>query len=110
MTGSDTARTWSVRIALLAGGALALARFIRYIDVVTDTDVEFTASLAWWGTYAAGLALVSIGAIEHVTDESDENLVAWASLLVGLLILVVMPSSPAPAFEFGQAMGSMFGP
>lgn len=105
----DAARTWSVRIALLAGGALALARFIRYIDVVTDADIEFTASLAWWGTYVAGLALVAGGAIEHVGGDEGESLAAWIGLLVGLLILATMPSSPMPGFEFGQLFGA-FGP
>lgn len=96
MAESSEAQTVTIRITLLAGMLLILARFVRYIDVVTDTDVGAAATMAWWGTYLAGIGLLTYGALDHLGDrDPEEGLAAWGALLVGLILLTVMPASPA---------------
>lgn len=109
MPEDDELRSWGTWTILVAAAALALARFVRYIDVVTDTDAAFSATLAWWGSYVAGLVLLLLAAVDQLEGDQPADLRSWIGLLVGVLILVVMPSSPAPAFEFGQALGGAFG-
>lgn len=108
MASTAAARKITIRITLLAGGLLALARFVRYVDVVTDTDVGVAATMAWWGSYLAGVSLVAFGAIDHLSDrDPEEGMAAWGALLVGLILLTLMPGSPAGlTFSFG----GMFGP
>lgn len=110
MQTDNPARTWIGWTVVVAGFALALARFISYIDVVTDVEVGFTASLAWWSMFLAGLGLVLYGVVDEIEgSEFGPSTQAWAALLVGLLILTLMPSSPAPGAELRDVFGGMFG-
>lgn len=110
MRTDNPARTWIGWTVVVAGLALALARFIRYIEVVTDVDVAFTASLAWWGMFVAGLGLILYGLVDELEgSEFGPSTQAWAALLVGLLILTIMPASPAPGAELRDMFGGMFG-
>lgn len=110
MQTDNPARTWLGWTVVVAGLALALARFIRYIEVVTDVDVAFTSSLAWWGMFVAGLGLILFGLVDEIEGrEFGPSTQAWAALLVGLLILALMPASPAPGAELRDMFRGMLG-
>ncbi len=94
--------TW---VAILAAGAIALGRFIAYIQAVDDIDVEVGSALAWWGAWLAGVALVIRGAAGE-REDATSAWVPWAALLVGILVLVVMPAIPAGNVD----LSSFFGP
>lgn len=94
--------TW---IAILGAAAIALGRFIAYIQAVDDIDVDFGSALAWWGAWLAGVSLVVRGAAGDHKDPAGAW-VPWAALLVGLLILVIMPAIPAGNLD----LSNLFGP
>lgn len=104
MPDESAATRWGTFVALGAGGMLAVARLATYIDVVTDTDVGFLHTLGWWGSYLAGLGLLVVGAAGTM-DREVASQRAWTALLVGLVILVLTPASPAPAFDLSRILG-----
>ncbi len=106
------ARTWSLAVAVLGVAALAVARFVRYVQVVSDADVAFASTLAWWGMYLTGLGLVATGLVGYFEEEMGPRTSDWAAFLVGVLVLVIMPAAPGVdwAGMFSGVMGDLFGP
>lgn len=102
------ARLLGVLAAGIGGGALALARFIHYLQTIDDVDVGFAEALGWWGTWLAGAGLLTAGLLGTLRGDDEDAMTAWTALLVGVLILVVMPAFPG--FAFSVDMGGMFGP
>lgn len=95
---------WGARVAVVAGAMLAIARFGTYVDIVTDTDVDFLAALGWWGGYVGGVGLLAVGAVQaSMAEEVSQR--AWVAMLVGLVLLVLLPAAPGPSFDFGNLFG-----
>lgn len=96
---------YSAYVAAIAGGMLAIARLGTYLDVVNDTDVAFVQSLAWWGSYVAGVGLLAVGLRGTLVGETRSDR-AWWAMAIGLLVLVLMPAAPVPNVDLGQLFGA----
>lgn len=105
MVEEDKGGIWTARIALAGGALLGVGRFVRYVDVVSGSDVGVASTIVWWGAFLVGAGLVAGSAPSIIDDEriDDQTL---AMLLVGLIVLVVMPAFPTPAFDLGNMFGS----
>lgn len=81
-------------VVVLAAATLAAARFAGYLTDVRATHVGVETAVAWWSTYAVSLGLILVGLLGQRTSRRGESTRSWLALLVGILILVLMPSTP----------------
>lgn len=103
---ADQLGTWAMKATVLAGAVLVVARFLVYMDVVTETGVEigFQRALTWWSIYVVGIGLFVTGAAAHF-QQGETAQRGWSALLAGLIILALMGG---PGFEI-TGMGGFFG-
>lgn len=91
-------------VVVLAAAVLAASRFALYLNTVRVVDVRVEAAVAWWATYAIALALLVVGLLGQRSARRERDRSAWLALLVGILVLVLMPASPADATALGAAL------
>jgi len=97
MTDAERAQEAAMWVVVLAGAVLAAARFATYVTTVQVTDLGPVTTLTWWATYAIGVGLVVVGLLGQRSARHASDSPAWLALLAGLLVLVVMPSTPTTA-------------
>lgn len=103
MVDVEKAQEATMWVVVLASAVLAAARFATYINTVRVLDMRPEAAVAWWATYALALGLLVVGILgQQQTPRRSQN-PAWLALLVGILVLVLMPSSPAGTTALGSA-------
>ncbi len=111
--GKDEERitVWAVGLAFLGVIMLLVGRFITYIQVVTENDVGFTSALTWWGMYAIALGLIVAGMVKLARSKFHARAHEWAIFLVGVLVLVLMPTAPwIEGFPWESLFNGMWGP
>lgn len=95
MVDAEQAQEAAMWVVVLAAAVLAAARFAAYVSTVRVTDVPIEAAFAWWSTYAIALGLVVVGLLGQRDPHHRTDSPAWLALLVGILVLVIMPTTPA---------------
>lgn len=102
MVDVERAQEAAMWVVVLAAAVLAAARFATYVNTVRLLAVRIETAVAWWATYAIGVALVVVGLLgQRRRSHHGEERPAWLAMLVGILVLVIMPGSPTGASALG---------
>lgn len=104
MVDAEQAQEGAMWVVTLAAAVLAAARFATYVSTVRVVDVPMQAAFAWWATYAIALGLIVVGLLGQRRPRRGSDTPAWLALLVGILVLVVMPTSPTAAAALGSLL------
>lgn len=96
MVDVETAQEGAMWVVVLAAATLAAARFATYVNTVRLLDVRAETAVAWWATYAIAVGLIVVGLLgQRRSGPRRSQTPAWLALLVGVLVLVLMPATPA---------------
>ncbi|PSG96154.1 hypothetical protein BRD56_12300 [Thermoplasmatales archaeon SW_10_69_26] len=101
MVDVEQGREVAMWVVVLASAVLAAARFATYVSTVRVLDVTIETAIAWWATYAIALGLVTVGLLGQNSAHRRRDDPAWLALLVGILVLVLMPSTPTEPAALG---------
>jgi hypothetical protein len=103
-SGDEEKRAWlatlAVKVAALAGGMLAVGRFVGYVATASDTDAATWVYLNWWSAWVAGVAFL----VAAVLQDEDEPVRTAALVFVGVATLLLGTSLPVGGFGFELAV------